>query len=59
MKLSYKTRDTLLKIGFILSLVIFVLGIGYSYVQCQNTFVENVLSETPESLEESIKAKTK
>jgi len=59
MKLSYKTKDTLIKIGFIMSLVVFVIGIGYSYVQCQTTFVENVLSEAPENLEESVKSKMK
>jgi len=59
MKLSYKTKDTLIKIGFIMSLVVFVIGIGYSYVECQTTFVEGVMSETSENVEESIKAKTK
>tara|TARA_Y100001938_G_C8054590_1_gene413732 strand:+ start:507 stop:686 length:180 start_codon:yes stop_codon:yes gene_type:complete len=59
MKLSYKTKDRLIKIGFILMLVVFVLGVGYSYVECQATFVESVLSEAPENLEESIKSKIK
>ena len=59
MKLSYKTKDRLIKIGFILMLTVFVLGVGYSYVECQTTFVEGVLSEAPENLEESIKSKIK
>jgi len=59
MKLSYKTKDRLLKIGFIVSLIIFVIGIGYSYVECQTTFVEGVMNETSENVEETIKAKTK
>jgi hypothetical protein len=39
-------------------LIVFVLGVSYSYVQCQTTFVETVISDTPKNLEESIKAKT-
>jgi hypothetical protein len=58
MKLSYKTKDILAKIGFIVLLIVFVLGVGYSYVECQTTFVETVLAETPENLEQAIKAKT-
>ena len=58
MKLSYKTKDILAKIGFIVLIIVFVLGVGYSYVECQTTFVENVLTETPENLEQAIKAKT-
>ena len=59
MKLSYKTKDRLIKIGCILMLTVFVLGVAYSYVACQTTFVEGVLSETPENIEESIKSKAK
>ena len=58
MKLSYETKDKLTKIGFVLMLIVFVLGVSYSYVQCQTTFVETVISDTPKNLEESIKAKT-
>ena len=58
MKLSYKTKDILVKIGFIALIIVFVLGVGYSYVECQTTFVETVLTETPKNLEEAIKAKT-
>ena len=59
MKLSYKTKDSLIKIGFILMLTGLVLGGGYSYVECQTTFVEGVLSEAPVNIEESIKSKAK
>jgi hypothetical protein len=59
MKLSYKTKDRLIKIGFIMSLIVFVIGVSYSYVECQNTYIEGVLSEAPINLEESIKAKMK
>tara|TARA_R100000322_G_C5385672_1_gene177240 strand:+ start:34 stop:213 length:180 start_codon:yes stop_codon:yes gene_type:complete len=58
MKLSYKTKDILAKIGFIVLIIVFVLGVGYSYVECQTTFVETVLTEAPENLEQAIKAKT-
>jgi hypothetical protein len=58
MKLSYKTKDILAKISFIILLIVFVIGVGYSYMECQTTFVETVLSETPKNLEQAIKAKT-
>ena len=59
MKLSYKTKDRMAKIGFICMLLVFVLGVGYSYVECQTTFVESVLTESPKNLEDSVKAKMK
>lgn len=59
MKLSYKTKDTLIKIGFVISLIIFVIGVGFSYMECQTKFVEGVISETPTNLKESVKAKMK
>ena len=58
MKLSYKTKDILVKIGFIALIIVFIIGVGYSYMECQTTFVETVLSETPKNLEQVIKAKT-
>jgi hypothetical protein len=59
MKLSYETRDILIKIGFVTSLIIFVIGVGFSYMECQTKFVEGIISETPTNLEESVKAKMK
>lgn len=59
MKLSYETKDKLAKFGFIIMIVVFIMGVGYSYVECQTTFVETVISETPNNLEESMKAKMK
>ena len=58
MKLSYETKDKLAKFGFIIMIIVFIMGVGYSYVECQTTFVETVISDAPKNLEESIKAKT-
>ena len=59
MKLSYKAKDRLAKIGFIVFIIGFIIGVGYSYVECQTTFINIVVSETPQNIEESIKAKVK
>tara|TARA_B100000287_G_scaffold159878_1_gene150738 strand:+ start:506 stop:685 length:180 start_codon:yes stop_codon:yes gene_type:complete len=59
MKLSYETKDKLIKFGFITMIIVFITMVGYSYVSCQVDFVDAVISETPKNIEESVKAKMK
>jgi hypothetical protein len=63
MKLNYKTRDILTKVGFTIMLLSFVLAVGYSYVECHvriiSEAVSDVMNETPKNLENAIKVKMK
>jgi len=59
MKLSYKTKDILMKIGFVLMLTGFIMAVGYSYMECQTRIVSEIISETPNNLENAIKVKMK
>jgi len=56
--MKWETKDKLLKIGFILSIILFIIGIIFSYEKCQRDVVEKMLYESKSNLEQSICNKT-
>ena len=48
-----------MKIGFVLMLTGFIMAVGYSYMECQTRIVSEIISETPNNLENAIKVKMK
>jgi len=59
MKLSYKTKDQLVKLGFIIMIIGFIFVVGYSYKNClnriENTIVKSGIQNIYKSMEEKIK----
>ena len=45
MKLSYKTKDILMKIGFVLMLTSFIMAVGYSYTECQTRVASEIIGK--------------
>mgnify|MGYP001173626541 CR=1 FL=1 len=59
MKLSYKAKDQLAKLGFIVMIIGFVMTVGYSYEKCKIKTTNSVATEGVKTMHDSIKAKTK
>jgi len=56
--MKWETKDKLLKIGFIISIILFIIGIAFSYDRCQRDVVEKILYESKSELKQSVCNKT-
>jgi len=52
--MKYETKDKLLKVGFIMCIMTFIVGIIFSYDKCQRDSVEKILSTVEKSLIETV-----
>ena len=52
--MKWETKDKLLKIGFAICIIIFIIGIGFSYKECQRDNLEKILSDSKIGFVESM-----
>lgn len=56
--MKWETKDKLLKIGFITSIILFIVGIAFSYDRCQREVVEKILYQGKAEMKQSVCSKT-